>query len=435
MNRDTRNDTYALVAERLWDGVSDETQSGVAVVVKNRLVDGILPVSEIPAGMTSVPLPGCSLLPGLMDAHVHYSSVMGPAFLAAGVTTIRDVGNELAWILGERERHAEDLSAGPAILCCGHLLDGPRVYWPQMGRAHGTPGEIVDSVRLHADTGVDQIKLYAGVDPPLLKAAIDAAHESGKFVVAHLHATTAEDAVRNGLDEFEHLAGCGVAWRAASEVEDDLMIDQLLERDVVIDPTLVVWDRLGRILDRPFHHDARRAWVHPRHLDIWQRYLSRFGPAENRWRYQGAMVHLKRFLRRAHQRGVTVALGTDTPFPHLVPGMSVHDELAMYTDAGIPAVDALRSATSVNARVLGIDDRTGSITRGRRADLVAVQGNPLERIEDIGNVMCTVREGRRFEPASLLQVFKATFDREPDGAVTRDLLDYVDGKLVNRPAS
>ena len=435
MDDDTRNGTYALAAERVWDGLSDAPRTGVAVVVKDRLIDAVLPLAEVPAGLASVPLPACTLLPGLMDAHVHYRSVMGPAFLAAGVTTVRDVGNDLAWILGERERHAKDLSAGPAILCCGHLLDGPRVYWPQMGRAHGSPGEIADSVRRHVEAEVDQIKLYAGVDPPLLKAAVDAAHESGRFVVAHLQATTAEEAVRHGLDEFEHFAGCGVAWRAASEVEDDLMIDQLLERDVIIDPTLVVWDRLGRILDRPFHHDARRAWVHPRHLDIWHRYLSRFGPAEHRWRYQGAMVHMKRFLRRAHQRGVTVALGTDTPFPHLVPGMSVHDELAMYTDAGIPAVDALRSATSVNARVLGIDDRTGSIRPGLRADLVAVRGNPLERIEDIENVSCTVREGRRFEPSGLLQDHRATFDREPDGAVTRDLLDYVDGKLVDRPVS
>lgn len=435
MNTDTPNVTYALAPDRLWDGVSDETREGVAVVVKGRLVDAVLPLGEVPDEMETEALPGCTLLPGLMDAHVHYSSVMGPAFLAAGVTTIRDVGNELAWILGERDRHARDLAAGPAILCCGHLLDGPSVYWPQLGRAHGTPGEIADSVRRHAEAGVDQIKLYAGVEPPMLKAAVDAAHDSGKFVVAHLQATTAEDAVRLGLDEFEHLAGCGVAWRPASEVEDDLMIDLLLERDAIIDPTLVVWDRLGRILDRPFHHDARRIWVHPRHLDIWQRYPGRFGPPEYRCRYQGAMAHLKRFLRRAHQRGVTVALGTDTPFPHLVPGMSVHDELAMYTDAGIPAVDALRSATSVNARVLGIDDRTGKVRPGLRADLVAVKGNPLERIEDIENVCCTVREGRRFEPSGLMEDHEAAFGREPDGAVTRDLLDYVDGKLVNRPAS
>ena len=147
------------------------------------------------------------------------------------------------------------------------------------------------------------------------------------------------------------------------------------------------------------------------------------------------MVHLKRFLRRAHQRGVIIALGTDTPFPHLIPGMSVHDELAMYSDAGIPAIDALRSATSINAKVLGIDSVTGSITPGRRADLVAVQGNPLERIEDIENITCTIREGTSFEPACLLQELRGSFNREPEDAVTQDLLDYVNNKLTNREDS
>lgn len=432
MKSSNRNHTYALIADRLWDGVSNRVRHGMAVVVKERLIDAVLPISDIPTGMKAVNFPNCTLLPGLMDAHVHYSSVMGPAFLAAGVTTIRDVGNDLEWILRERERHAVDLTAGPSIICCGHLHDGPKIYWPHMGRAHDNPEDIVASIQRHVEAGVDAIKLYAGLEPSLLKVAVQTAHEAGKFVVAHLLKTTAEDAIRYGLDEFEHLAGCDVAWRTASQVEDDFIINQILERRVVIDPTLVVWDRLGRILDRPFHHDERRVWVHPRHLYIWDRYRK---VGENRWHLQGAMVHLKRFLRRAHQRGVIIALGTDTPFPHLIPGMSVHDELAMYSDAGIPAIDALRSATSINAKVLGIDSVTGSITPGRRADLVAVQGNPLERIEDIENIKCTIREGTSFEPACLLQELRASFNREPEDAVTQDLLDYVNNKLTNREDS
>ena len=139
------------------------------------------------------------------------------------------------------------------------------------------------------------------------------------------------------------------------------------------------------------------------------------------------MVHLKRFLRRAYERGVTIALGTDTPFPHLVPGMSVHDELCMYVDAGIPPMDALRAATSVNAKVLGIDGRTGMIKPGMLADLAAIRGNPLEQIGDISEVVCTVRAGRRFEPSELLRAVQDTFDQIPDGAITQDLLEYLGG--------
>jgi imidazolonepropionase-like amidohydrolase len=422
---------YALLPDRIWDGLADAAQAGMAVVVRDACIDAVLPVSELPGDTPRVDLSGCTLIPGLMDAHVHYSDVMGPAFLAAGVTTIRDVGNDLEWILAERERHAADAAAGPAIVCCGHLHDGPNVFWPHMGRPHASADELRASVRHHIARGVDAVKLYAGVDLDLLTAGVQEAHAHRVFVLAHLGATTAQDAVRAGLDEFEHLAGCEVAWRAAAPEEDDAMIDLLLAHRVVINPTLVVWDRLGRILDRSFHHDSRRAWVHPCHRDIWDRYRSRFEPPEHRWRLQGPMVHLKRFLRRAHDRGVTVALGTDTPFPHLVPGMSVHDELAMYGDAGIPPVDALRSATSVNARVLGVEARCGAIRPGLTADLAAIRGNPLVRIEDVSNVVCTVHAGQRFEPGELLRRVQAAFDRTPDGAVTRDLLDYVDG---NRPA-
>ena len=263
-----------------------ETREGVAVVVKDGLIDAVLPVSEVPAGVETAALPECTLLPGLMDAHVHYSSVMGPAFLAAGgdhdprrgQRPGMDPGRARAPRKGPLRRSRHPVLRPPARRAQGLLApDGPR---PRHARRDRRIGPAARGSRGGPDQAV------RGVDPPLLKAAVEAAHASGRFVVAHLQATTAEDAARLGLDEFEHLAGCGVAWRAASEAEDDLVIDLLLERDVIIDPTLVVWDRLGRILDRPFHHDARRTWVHPRHLDLWQRYLNRFGPPEHRWRYQ-----------------------------------------------------------------------------------------------------------------------------------------------------
>lgn len=419
---------YALIPDRLWDGLADEAQTGQAVIVQDELIEAVLSVSELPADVARVSLPDCTLIPGLMDAHVHYSQVMGLAFLGAGVTTIRDVGNDLEWILAQREQHAADPTLGPTIRCCGYLLDGPKVYWPHMGRAHATPEEMRASVRHHIDRGVDAVKLYAGVTLELMSAAIQEAHEKNMFVIAHLGATKAEDAIRAGLNEFEHLDGCSVAWRAASQEDDDVMIDLLLAYNVVINPTFVVWDRLGRILDRSFHHDARRAWVHPCHLDLWNGYLSRFGPPEARWRLQGVIVHLKRFLRRAHQRGVTVALGTDAPFPHLVPGMSVHDELAMYVDAGLTPVDALRSATSVNAKVLGIENRVGTIKPGLVADMAVIKGNPLLLIDDISNVMQTIHRGRRFEPGRLLRDLQATYDQAPNGAVTYDLQDYINGK-------
>ena len=417
---------YALVPDRVWNGTADGPDTNTAVIVDGTLVDAIAPSSELPADLPRVALDGCTLIPGLLDAHVHYSPVMGPALLAAGVTTIRDVGNNLEWIIEQRALNAADPELGPTIRCCGHLQDGPEAYWRLMGRTNADAAAVRESVREHAAAGVDAIKLYDGLTPELLTAAVDEGHKHGLFVTAHLVKTAAEEAAPAGVNGIEHLSRCDVAWRDATEEEDDALIDLLLEHNVALDPTLVVWDRLGRILDHAFVEDRRREWVHPSHLHIWANYRSRSAPPTGRRRLQIASPHLKRFLGRAHERGMTVSLGTDTPFPHLVPGFSVHDELAMYVDAGIAPVDALRSATSVNARVFGIESTAGRIAPGMVADLVAVRGNPLERIDDVGNVEAVVRVGRVLDRARLLEQARAFFDKEPDDAITQDLLNVIE---------
>jgi hypothetical protein len=235
--------------------------------------------------------------------------------------------------------------------------------------------------------------------------------------------TRAEDAAVAGLDELEHLAGCDAAWHASTPEELDRLIDVLLVYDVAVTPTLVVWDRLGRALDLSFYFDERRQWVHPCHRDIWQAWART--QSGDRLNYQAAMPHLKRCLLRMHERGLRIGLGTDTPFPHLFPGFSVHDELALFVDAGIPPVAALRAATSVNARMLGLQDQLGRVEAGMQADLVVVTGDPLAHIEDIANVVCTMRAGARMQPANLLAQFHETCHDRPDDPITRDLLRRV----------
>ncbi len=416
---------YLLMADRVWDGLSARAAEGLAVLVEESKIEALIPNGEIPPDVPRIDLPGCTLLPGLIDAHVHYSGVMGAAFLAAGVTTIRDVGNDLAWILDRRSQHAADPNLGPTIVCCGVLHDGPTAYWKAMGRPHADADALRASIQLHVAAGVDQIKLYAGLDAGMVRAGVAEAHRLGKFVVAHLGSTRAEEAALSGLNEIEHFDQCAVAWRAASEAEDDDLIALFRSHQVIMCPTLVVWDRLGRILDRSLHHDERRQWVHPVHRDIWQRYLSREGAPHRRWRFQAAIPHLKRFMARAHAQGVVTALGTDTPFPHLIPGFSVHDELAMYVDAGLRPVEALSAATVVNARVLGIGERVGRLAAGYVADVVAIEGNPLHRIDDISNVHSTIHAGQLFTPAELPSIVQRTLNQQPDDAITRDLLNYV----------
>ena len=413
----------AFVPDGVWDGVGWARAEGQAVVVDDRRIEAVAPIAELPGDLPRVDLPGATLLPGFIDAHVHYSAVMGPAFLAAGVTTVRDTGNNLGWILEQRRLNEERAGRGPSIVCCGHLQDGPEKYWPRMGRANADADAVRASVREHIEAGADAIKLYPGLDAGMTAAGIDEAHRLGKPVTAHLGTCGVEDAVVAGLDCIEHLARCDVAWEAAAPEEDDALIDLLLERGAAIDPTLVVWDRGSRNLEMVFGRDEALRWVHPAHLHYWRSGPPRIDDAEARLERQRTITHLKRFLGRAHARGVTVAIGTDSPFPRLPPGFSLHDEMGVYADAGIAPVDILRSATSVNARVLRVEGRAGRIAPGLDADLVAVRGNPLHDIRDVNNVQMVARRGEILDPAKLLREVESTFGHTPDDAITQDLLD------------
>lgn len=150
---------YALVPTRVWDGSAERAATGQAVLVAGSLIEALLPARRLPRGVPRILLPGCTLLPGLIDAHVHFCAWMGPAFLAAGVTTIRDVGNAEAWILKRRAWARAHPYASPRIFCCGPLLDGPKAHWPIMGRAHADRSAIERSVHTLAARGVDAIKL------------------------------------------------------------------------------------------------------------------------------------------------------------------------------------------------------------------------------------------------------------------------------------
>jgi len=420
---------YALIAQRVWDGISDAPRDRAAVVVDGDRIETVASVEDLTPELPKLDLGDCTLMPALIDAHVHYSAVMGPAFLAAGVTTVRDVGNDLEWILMQRALNAAEPTRGPAIVCCGYLHEGPEAFWRHMARPNADAQALRASIRHHVMRGVDQIKLYDSLSLDLLGAGIDEAHRLNKCALAHVGLPTAEEAARAGLDEIQHLSRCDVAWKSATQQERDALIDVLIECGVVLTPTLALWDRLGRILDRSLHYDQRREWVHPTHLDMWNGYLTRFGPPEERLSYQEPGPHQKRFLLRAHERGVVIGLGSDTPFPHLVPGFSLHDELAMYVDAGIRPVDALRSATSTNARVLGIESRVGRLTAGLTADLIAVRGNPLSRIDDVSQITHVIRMGCLLDRQEMLHAVQATFAEQPDDAITNDLLDYAHHRL------
>lgn len=427
--RDQRK-TSILLPDRVWDGRADRAVEGAAVVLEGELVAGLARPGDLAEDAPIERLAGCTLLPGLIDAHAHVASWMLPAFLAAGVTTVRDVGNDLEWVIQMRAALRTDGSAGPRLLCCGPVLDGPTVNWPYIGRAHVGPTEIATSVHELAGAGVDAIKLYANVTAEQMHAAARAAHGHDLPVVAHLGEAGVADAVRAGVDEIEHLSG--IVSPIQAEPNEQVGLREAA-RIPWLCPTIGVWDRLARMRDPVFMNDRRSSWIHPEVLAAWQRFPHRNLDAEETTRRQAAVVEMKRAIVPLVHAGARLVAGTDTPWPWLVPGFSLHDELSFLVEAGVRPVDALRAATSEAAAALGHPDTIGVMRPGSRADLVAVEGDPTRDLRDLERLRFVMRDGLRIEP-DVLEAAGSHLRREPaSDPIDRLIIDFADGRTGPQP--
>ena len=415
---------WAIAPDAVFDGGS--VQPARAVVIEGERVVGVEAVGGLPEGMEVRRLDGCTLLPGLIDCHSHLSDWMLPAFLAAGVTAVRDTGNDPAWILDRRERTRSDPMAGPDILCCGPLLDGDSAFWPHIGRPHADAAAIRRSIDEMAERGTDAVKLYVHLTTEQIGAAATQADRRGLPLLAHLGPSVdLATAISAGVREVQHLTGCVhhvEGWRTnVDEVAESAA--SLAAAGVVQCPTLVVWDRLCRLNDAAFLHDRRDRWVHPEIAAVWERFPHRTGEVADRLDRQRSVNTMKRVLGALAGAGCTVLAGSDAPFPHLVPGFSLHDELSLLVDAGLEPAAALASATSVAADHLGLAD-AGRIRSGSIADLVAVEGDPLDDIRVLSDVRLVLRRGCTVDFGALAATAAEAFAWPPEDPFSQLMIDF-----------
>jgi len=419
---------YAILPDNIWNGRWSRSQSGQAVIVEGSTIQAVCAVEAVPRGLKKHRFPGCTILPGLIDGHVHFCDWMRPGFLAAGVTTIRDVGNDLEWVLERRRRARAKPSQWPNFLCCGPLLDGPNAHWSLMGKAHIDRAAIEASVISEIEQEVDAIKLYVNITHEQMKGAAEVSRRHGKYILAHLGRFSAQEAAAAGINEIEHLCGCAAAWKE-SPIEDlNALCDDLLPSGMVMCPTLVVWDRIGRTNEPAFRQDKRLKWVHPAFLKAWEQFPNRFGQPEARLNLQRSVVEMKRCLAQMQERGITIIAGTDSPFPYLVPGFSVHDELIQMVDAGLTPVNALRTATSNAAKVMQINKQVGAIAPGLQADFLITDGDPTKEIHDVAKVRQVVRNGTLLKTEQLHRMSARLNRQAAEDPVSRDILGYVSAR-------
>jgi imidazolonepropionase-like amidohydrolase len=382
----------------------------IARIDDTRAADDVAAAREILAG-------GRTLIPGLIDAHVHVQPWTLPLFLRYGVTGVRDVHNAPALVFSLA---GADVPDRPRVVAAGAMLDGPGSFWPN-AMIVDDAAAARDAVRRQVEAGAGLIKVYSRLRPAMISAVVREARARGVPVAAHLGRTTALEAATAGVASIEHLSGIADAasrdrdrlrkahddfldgwtafeleWLSLSPASLDEVARQLIARGVTIVPTLALHEAFSRLADPALLHDPALADVPATTLKAWAP-EDLMGRA--RWtaatldQFKRALPVLQRFVGRYAALGGRVAAGTDTAQQFVVPGASLHRELELYVAAGLSPARALRSATADAADLLGISARAGTIAVGKDADLVLIDGDPLADIRATRRILTVIRLG------------------------------------------
>jgi imidazolonepropionase-like amidohydrolase len=413
-------ETLAFLHARLLDPASGTVRPGTTVVVTGDRITAVGPDGRValPAGAEKVNAKGRTLMPGLWDMHVHLATLDGLMHLAAGVTTVRDLANDTDFLLDLRRRFDAGEVLGPRVLMAG-ILDGPGPYAGPTKALVSTREEAIRWVDRYADLGYVQIKIYSSVDPALVPAIVERAHSRGLRVSGHIpNGLKAEQAVREGFDEIQHTNFLvlnfldGVDTRtparftevAKHAAELDLKSDRvraffalLKEKGTTVDPTVNAFE--GMFTGRPGQLDPSFTEIVDRLPPQVRRNLYGGGlpvPEGMDQRYRDSYQTMLDIVRVLHDDGIPFVAGTDS-----LAGFGLHRELELYGKAGIPAMDILRAATIVPARIMKRDKELGTIAPGKLADLILVDGRPDQKISDIRRVALTVKGGVVYKPADL----------------------------------
>ncbi len=401
----------AIVGATLIDGTGGTPVEDSAVLLEgDRIVAaGARAAVRIPRGTETLDARGKWLLPGLWDMHAHFEQVeWGPIYLASGVTTVRDCGNEFDFITTVRDALRDGRGIGPEILMAG-IVDGsgPRSLGATIA---DTPEQARAVVARYKAAGALEIKLYSSIKPALVPVFAAEAHRLGMTVTGHVPTgMTATEAVLAGMDQINHASYPAMEFANVTErrqLPADVRIDFNSERSrrlmevfrshgTVFDPTLALFELVyhpERVAVASFEPGVEK--VAPQLAYGLARGGVDVKQEASTTAWYRAMVATVRAL---HAAGLPIVAGTD----QAVPGYSLHRELELYVEAGMTPMEAIESATSVPARAMGLSDRVGTVRAGQRADLLLLDADPLADIRATRRVWRTVAAGAVYEPGPL----------------------------------
>jgi imidazolonepropionase-like amidohydrolase len=420
------------------DATGAGAQAHRSVIVRGNRIEGIVSSQELEktspkrAG-TWIDGRGKFLIPGLWDMHVHMvfgdwfpqgREITLPLFIANGITGVRDMGGELDVLEQWRKEISAGRLLGPRMVMAGPMLDGPKPRFPS-SLAINTAEDGRRAVDDLKRRGADFIKLQSLIPRDAVFAIADESRKQGMTFVGHVpDAVRASEMSAAGQKSFEHLIGI---FEGSSALEDQFITEAKTESQFLATydpqraeklfallaknrtwqcPTLV-WERGGNLIEETdFAHDPRTQYV-PRHwTDVtWKRFTEQVTHEFN----TDDLATRRRFVAKElevvssmHRAGVPFLAGTDTPSGvYIFPGFSLHEELQRLVAAGFTPLAALQTATLNPAKFLGKETELGTVEKGKLADLVLLDRNPLDNIANTQKIAAVIVNGRYLSRAEL----------------------------------
>jgi imidazolonepropionase-like amidohydrolase len=409
-------ETLALVGETLIDGTGKAAVNDAAVVITKGKIIAAGPRAsvKIPADAKVIDETGKTILPGLWDMHAHFEQVeWEPIYLAAGVTTVRDCGNEFEFIKAVRDSVAAGHGLGPRLLLAG-IVDGSGEHAIGVERVDTAAQAKMWTDRYH-DAGFQQMKIYSSVKLEEVKAVADEAHRLGMTVTGHVpQELNAFQVIDAGQDQINHIGYIADILRAPlpkdAKLADRLKVTAeidvnskesqktfsfLKKHHTVVDPTLALMEFFTASTAKP--PASFEPGVNKLPVELAQPLIDVGPPSPNAAAQEKSFEKFVEIVGALHKAGIPIVAGTD----QTVPGYSLHREIELYVQAGFTPMEAIQAATIVPARVMGIDKEVGTIEAGKRGDLIVINGDPLQDIHNTRNVEFVVTNGVMYNSAEL----------------------------------
>jgi len=398
------NKVSAITGGTVIDVINSKPIPNTVVVIENGIIKKVGKVGEvaIPAGAQVIDAKGKTILPGLWDMHAHFEQVeWGPAYLAAGVTTVRDCGNEFAFINSVQSAIDNGKGIGPKILKAG-IIDGKGPIALGIIQAD-TKEEAIKEVDRYKDNGFIQIKIYSSVKPAIVKAICDEAHRLGLTVTGHIpNGMTLQAGVDSGMNMVNHVQYVYSIMKRNKDrsinFEDSTSIAAIKfikQHNVVIDPTVGVFEMFFRSTKDDITIMEPAFYSLP--LPLQAIFKNTGSEPANAEKLKPIWDSFQKIVKVLYDNGVTIVAGTDQGFP----GYSLDRELELYVQAGLTPIQAIRTATITPAAVMKMDQQSGSIEAGKNADLVIIDGDPLTNIREIRKVTMVIKAGKIYDPVAL----------------------------------